>query len=760
MSRIEILKAAVAAATSLPLDHITEDCSFWELGGNSLAAIRVLSYLRRRNLTIGLKAIFDLPDLNSVCNELQEIEARDVDGHGDGDYSEPRENGDAHIFKGPMTSLQTKMVQGSIKTPGLNYMLLHLRIPFYPATTSDLEEMKAVWNQALQRHSAFRTSFLLKEGIQKIRPQMNLDWSHEETTSDRADAVIHTQSHDLYKQLMAADESSENLYLPVNAFRLITVPGQASTLLMAVHHAQVDGWSLSIAINEVQAAWQAGSRNAFPPSLSFRPDQFIRVAVAQKQLQSDPSGAAFWARALLENQTAFPELGLPKAQSPPMSSSTSVAAAAPSSSWMSNHTMPLDLCICDLETAARRFRVVPSALVYTAWGLVLSNYTLSDRVAFGTVLSGRNLITKAVPDVDMESVVGPLINTVPFPIQFGNEQQTISEFASSIHNHLMETVEFQWSAAEAMASMRGGSINNIMHTVIATEYDVPPLHGEWSIERQDIMVEFGLSLMVEKQGPDGLQFRVFFDAARYAPSGIRSILLHFGNALKGFTDPRNTYVQDVRAGLLEDSERAALIRPPAAQAPYSGPGTLKDALENAAAKWPELCAVESTQDGNMSYRELDEESNKLARALKGHMNGKAPKDVVVCVLTDRSLYWIVAVVAVIKAGCICCPLDVTLPERRVETIVKQSGASIFVSANRQCISAIEFRKHDIAHLSDVCIVVDEFLQGAAQHDATSLETATHTADVIYLVFTSGTTGIPKGASPLPVLSSCYIRLAT
>ncbi|RYP42068.1 hypothetical protein DL767_000580 [Monosporascus sp. MG133] len=746
MSRIETLKAAVAAATSLPLDYVAEDCSFWELGGNSLAAIRVLSYLRKRNLTIGLKAVFDLPDLNSVCNALQEIEAKGTDG--DGECSEPMDKGEAHISKGPMTSLQTKMVQGSIKTPGLNYMLLHLRIPFYPATTSDIERMKAAWNRALQRHSAFRTSFLLKEGLQKIRPQVNLDWSHEETTSDRADAVIHARSHDLRRQLMAADESSEDLYVPVNAFRLITVPGQASTLLMAVHHAQVDGWSLSIVFNEVQAALQGGGRNASPPSLSFRPDQFVRVALAQKQLQSDPSGVAFWARALLENQAAFPELGLPKSQSLSMSPATSVSAAAPSSSWMSNHTLSLDLCICDLENAARRFRVVPSTLVYATWGLVLSNYTFSDRVAFGAVLSGRNLITKAVPDVDMdvdvESVVGPLINTVPFPIQFGNEQQTISEFVSSIHSHLMETVEFQWSAAEAMAAMTGESINGIMHTVIATEYDVPPLHGNWSVERQDFMVEFGLSLMVEKKGQDGLQVRVLFDAARYAPSGVRSILLHFRNALKGFMDPRNMYVQDVRAGLLEDSERAALIRPPAAEAQYSGPRTVKDALEVAAAKWPELCAVESTQDGTMSYRELDEASNKLARALRGHLKGKAPRDVVVCVLTDRSLHWIVAVVAVIKAGCVCCPLDVTLPERRVETIVKQSGASIFVSANRQCMSAIEFRRQGIAHLSDVCIVVDEFLQGAAQHDSTPVETVTHTADVIYLVFTSGTTGVPKG----------------
>ncbi|KAL2751985.1 hypothetical protein ACRALDRAFT_1007025, partial [Sodiomyces alcalophilus JCM 7366] len=731
------------------VDHLDDGCSFWELGGNSLAAIRVLSYLRKRGLTIELKALFDLPDLHSVCNAMREM--------GFKDPNEKRE----HEALVPMTSLQSKMVQASIKTPGLNYMLLHIRIPFYPATTDDLNRIKVAWTQALGRHPAFRTSFLLKDGLQEIRPQVDLDWSHEETTPDRADSVIRAQSDDLGRRLMASDESSGDVYVPMNAFRLITVPGQASILLMAVHHARVDGWSLSIVVNEARAAFQHGSQVDLAPSeasMSFRHDQFTRVAFAQKQLQSDPAGAKFWAELLLEDGTAFPELGLPKAQQlPTMPLSTALSpAGGPVSIWMNNHTLSLDVGTGHLESAARRLRVVPSALLYAAWALVLSNNTLSDRVAFGAVLSGRNLVAKAV-----SGIVGPLINTIPFPVQIGNEQQTISAFASSIHSQLMTAVEFQWSAAEAMAAMRSESINGIMHTVIGTEYDVPPLQGDWSIEHQELMVEFDLSLMVEKEGPDGLQVRALFDAARYAAAGVSRVLLHFRNALKGLMDSSHVHVQDARKGLLEGSELAALIRPPTDKTQHSGPRTVKDALEGAAASWPGVCAVESTQDGSMSYQELHEASNKLARAIKSHMNGRAPRDVVVCVLTDRTLHWIVAIVAVIKAGCVCCPLDVTLPQKRIETIIQQSGASIFVSANRDCMLTIEFRKDDTPHESRVCIVVDEFLQGA--QDAAPVETVTQTADVIYLVFTSGTTGVPKGVplhnlSILNVIANPGVRL--
>ncbi|KAB8228305.1 nonribosomal peptide synthetase hasD [Aspergillus alliaceus] len=689
MSRMETLKGAVAAAVSLPLDCIVEDCSFWELGGNSLAAIRLLA--------------------------LQEIEA-------EGDAGAPQDQYEGQLSQGLMTSLQTKIVQDSLRTPGLNYMLLHLRIPGFPAAPSELESMKAAWQQALQRHSTFRTSFLLKGGRKSGLRQLK------------------------------ADESSEDSYLPVNAFRLITVPDQASTLLWAVHHAQVDGWSLSIVINDVQAILHGSGRSALPPCLSPE-DPSIRLVSVQRQLQGDPAGFAFWTRVLSDNQAAFLELPLAKGRSPSRSSSS------PSTGWMSNHTLSMDLSIRDFEKAARRFRVVPSALMYLAWGLVLSDYTLSDHVAFGAVFSGRNLTTKAVPgvamDLDVERAVGLLINMVPFPIQFGTGQQTISECATSVHNHLLETMEFQWSATEAMATMRGESINGILHTVLATEYDVPPLRGDWSVEHQDLLVEFGLSLMVEKQGSDGLRVRGYFDASRYASPVVSSVLRHFRNALKGFVDPRNMYILDVRLGLLEGSERAALIRPPATMAPYGVPRTVKEALEAAAAQWPNLCALESAQDGTMSYGELDEASNKLSRMLRSLMEGKAPGKVVVGVLTDRSLPWVVAVVAVLKAGCVCCPLDVTFPERRIMTMVKQSGASIFLAANRHC--SRQFG-------SEACIVVDEFLQGAAQHEATAVETITHTADVIYWIFTSGTTGAPKGVplhnlNILQVIENPDVRLA-
>ncbi|KAG6358658.1 hypothetical protein INS49_012176 [Diaporthe citri] len=714
-SRMDVLKAAVAAATSLPFSSITEDRSFWELGGNSLAAVKVVSYLKKRHLTIGVKALFGLPNITAVCAALQDESQADTQTFQQNSPS-----------SGPMSSLQVKMVQGSLKQPGLNYMLFHIRIPLHAGTQPDVARLRGAWHQVLQRHAVFHTRLSLKDETQEVSPQFELDWREEETTEHDLESTLRDHSHEILERIVATDDFSE-AFQPVNALRLVTVPGYSSNLLISVHHAQVDGWSLSIILNEVQAALTSDGTLSPPPS------QFLSVSREQKREEMNPLGVSFWKERLELVGSAFPRLELPgpaeiKLQGRP--------------GWLHNLSVPLELDKISLENAGRRFRVVPSALIYAAWGLILSNYTSSDRVSFGAVLSGRNLKAAAVPDV--ERVVGPLLNTVPFPIQAAGEKQTIADWLETIHSDILDTLEYQWSANEAMAGLNGEIISSTMQTIVVTEYDVPPMQGSWTIVQQDLMLEFGLSLLVEKDQDDQLQATLLFDGNRFAPAVIRRLGLHFRNALRELMEPLNTYVQDVRAKLLGQDEKNLLIRAPAATETYNGPKTLKQALDSAAAKWPDQCALESQEHGTMTYRELDEATNKLARVLRARLKGKSKEDSVVCVLTDRSLHWIIGVVAIIKAGGICCPLDVTLPAKRIEKIVETSGASVFLSANQQCRQAIDFMQTSKGGQDDGVIIIDKFLESSADLDGSALETITRTEDIIYLVFTSGTSGIPKG----------------
>lgn len=725
--RMQLLMAAISAATSLPLSQISEERSFWDLGGNSLVAVKVLSYLRRRNLAIRIKALFELPNLIAICDAMSEDTALANDGLGAQEL-----NGERLEVK--MTPLQTKMIQGTLKKPGLNYIFLQIHLPHQPGTKFQPSRLKEAWTSVLQRHSILRTTFSLQEERQLVRSDVELDWKEETATADQLERVVSVWSEDIHERVLRANEA--NLFVPVNALRLITVPGSVSKFLLSIHHAQVDGWSLSVILGEIQDIFANGTAPESSDGLVSKCPQFLEFGPVLEKNRTDPAAVAFWSRILLQQQAAFPRLDLPIPA--PQTDSDRLC-------WTKDLAIDLSFDKTALEDAAHSFRVTPSALIYAAWSLVLSHYTSSDYVAFGAVFSGRNLTT-GLPDTDIERVVGPFLNTVPFPVYFSEGQQTTASLLSSIYLQLLDMIEYQWSSGEVMALMSSESINSALQTIVVTEYDLPAPRGAWTVERHQQMLEFDLSLLIEQKGPLHLQARMLYDGSRYSDVGIRRLASHFNNALSALIDPKNASLSDVRAKIMGLDERATLLRKSGTEASYVGPMTIKDAFEAAAQKWPDSCAVESSLADSqtipvagMTYRELDEASNKVANFLRPHVSTKSPGETVVCVLTDGSTPWVVGVLAVVKAGCICCPVDVSLPKRRIEAIAEQSGTNIFLAANKACSRSV-----DLITENTVVLVVEDILQDPAKLDAGPLPTLGQPKDTFYLIFTSGSTGTPKG----------------
>ncbi|KAK4172364.1 putative non-ribosomal peptide synthetase SirP, partial [Triangularia setosa] len=741
--KMDVLKDAIVAATSLPraeVDH-AEDRSFWELGGNSLAALKVLSYLRKRGLVLGIKALLKLPTLRDVHDALQEtyqhIGENGVTTHGD----EPT--------TAPMTPLQVKMIQATLKTPGANYLLMRIDMP-HPDENLDPAHLKQAWQAVFQRHSIFRTTFSLAQEQQEIRPELGpLDWNHETTTPQGFNVLLETRSEEIRLSMLSAHLQEENndKFTPVNIFRLVIVPGVGSTLLASAHHAQADGWSLAIVLEKVRAILE-GNTILSPVDVPFSV-----AALAQKDQEANQSGVSFWTDLLEEKEDFLPILHLPKP------SPGDLDTAPQQGDWSQSSKISLGLRISELEDGARRLRVTPSSLVYTAWALVLSNYTSSDRVAFGAVFSGRNLMSLS----GVERVVGPLLNTVPFPVLLGDSAaSTIAAAVSHVNSQVLQAVEYQWSAAEVMTTMSGESINAALQSIVVTEYDLPPHPSSWRVQRQDLM-EFGLSLLIERDeddtsGQGGLQVRALFDGTKYAVWGIQQLLSHVRNALRELLNPNNENLRDVRGKILDDDERGLLLGPAAYGGHDVPSATVKDAFEAAAAQWPDLCAVESTRHGGTSYRQLDEASNMVARWLRQWLPaGKRPQDMVVGVITDGSVHWVVAILAAFKAGYVCCAIDASLPSARIQTIVEQSGASVFLAANQVCAESLPGSNRDV-------LVVDESLQQSARGVSSEpLKTVAQSYDVVYLVFTSGSTGIPKGVplhnkSILNVIANPHVRL--
>ncbi|UKZ45888.1 NRPS [Trichoderma virens] len=703
-SKMDVLKAALSFAISLPLSNINDNRSFTELGGNSLAALKVLSFLRTKGFHMQLGPLFDLPNLSSIHDAMGELDANEEEGHSLERRPIPS--------TAPMTSLQTKMIRTGLRDPATSYMLLRISLPHEGSTFSG-EVLQSAWRRVIERHLIFCTAFDLKNQTQHVQPNLELDWSNEETTGDQLERVIRIHSQEIRKRISYLEHG--DTFIPISVYRLITVPNVASTFLALMHHSLVDGWSFSIILEEL--------RLALDGKLLPEPPQFIDIALAQTRLQQDPQGNEFWERHLKDGLEQ-PKLRLPK---PPPNN--------PVADWSKSLQVNLGFGSKELETKGRLRRITPAAAIYVAWGLVLSNYSISDRVTFGVVFSGRNIDASGA-----DRAVGPLLNTCPFPLEF-KENQSVADMLSVAQSQLLQMLEFQWCADNALAKIPSDRIANAFQTIVVAEYDLPSpsvfcetLPDPWKIEREDMM-EFGITLLLEDESDGSLRARILYDSSLYTEWSIAGLLNHFKHAIKGLLDSDNTLIQHVRNEIIIGDERKALLNPPRERGgSYQGYDTVKDAFEAAAAKWPDLPALESPHD-SMTYRELDESANRLANHLRSMVK---PGDVV-GILADGSLHWVVAILSVLKAGCICCPIDVNLPTARIEVIMEQSGATTFIAANQDCVRALQ-------DIEERCIIVsDEFL-ASCKAPAFSLETISKPKDVIYLVFTSGSTGIPKGVA--------------
>ncbi|KZF23926.1 putative non-ribosomal peptide synthetase SirP/GliP2 [Xylona heveae TC161] len=708
-TKIDILRAAVSDALGLPEPSIQTESSFWALGGNSLSAITLLSYLRKNEFSIQLSELFALPSLVEVSERLQRIETTLTNipptGAADACTAKPQ-------CSVPMTAAQAGMVRSSIKEPTAGYMLISLE--FDDISNQDAAaELRSAWQRLLARHAVFRTSFDIVSGEQKINGTYEHDWMERIVEPSALDDAVQEESANLFA--LTKEQNQRDIFRPANAFRLITAAGRRSILLWIVHHSRIDGWSMGLIVQELRSIL----RGAVLPD----PPQFSTFAIdLQNEIgKQNERGKQFWSEAMDGFQDGTP-LHLPTPEVPGQKYQFGEAS------------LDVGISLPHIQRSARDFGVSSAVITYAAWTLLLGCYTSQDQAVFGTVFAGRN---SPIPEI--ENIVGPLINTCPFPVNMRN-LKTRDELLKHIQSLLLKIGDNQWSAAEALEQIASTSHSSIFETVLFLEYDLPGFAIDWQengitlrrFNRRD-KPEFGLVISI--QNNDGyLRFKGLFDESLFEAPLIDRLLKHYRNLFLALIDPRVQELCDIRERMLEPSEYLTLVRnSPTFWDPYSGPSSLKDLFENGVDQWPDATAIESLTQ-SITYSELDAVTNYVATKISRHASlGDS-----VVIVSNRSLNWLIAVLSVIKAGATYVPLDTKLPLDRMGIIVQTSDAKLCIFPDESC--------HNLYSTisSSQKLLLHEVLGHSKLLPVPRFTTCTTKDDSAYIIFTSGSTGKPKG----------------
>jgi amino acid adenylation domain-containing protein/non-ribosomal peptide synthase protein (TIGR01720 family) len=579
------------------------------------------------------------------------------------------------------------------------------------------------WEETAAHHPALRTTFAwegLSHPLQVVRGRAALaldrhDWralSAEEREARYA-AFLREDRH----RGFALDSA------PPVRVALLRTGEREHRVVLTFHHLVLDGWSHALVAREVllrYAAVRAGRAAALPGAPRYRD------YVGWLERQDDAEAEGFW-RETLRGLASPTPLPLDEGHARPFSDHAG-EAKGDLSTWLGEET------VARLAAMARAHRITLSTLVHGAWALVLARYAGERDVVFGTVVAGRpaglegaqatvGLFTGSLPvrvEVDWDAPLGAWLRDL---------QERQVEARRWEHTQLVKIRE--WSA------LPGG--RPLFESLLAFEnfpVSLPTGDEAGGLRLEDFGSEdqTNYPLTVVVHPGRRMRLRLYHDRARLGEESAARVLEQLRAVLEGMSEDDARRVGDLPS--LAGAERRTVLEGwnPVSPAVPAG-ATVHGLFAEQARRTPDAVAVVSGA-GSLSYAELDARANRLARHLRALGVGPESR---VGLAVERSAEMVVALLAILKAGGAYVPLDAAYPADRLAHMLADSAVSVLVVGDEVPPVLASFAGPVVSLARDRAAVDALPAEAPAGWEGTADSLA-------YVVYTSGSTGLPKGVA--------------
>lgn len=690
-------------------ENIGINDNFFELGGHSLKATSLVSRIHRElGVEIPLQEIFSTPSIKEISKYMGSAKASI--------YSliEPTNIRETY----PLSSAQKRLFM--LQKLEENNMSYNIQSVMTIEGSLDIKRLEMTFRRLIKRHEALRTCFKIIDGEpnQKVYEQVDFNVEYINGNEKQVEEIIRTfmRSFDFSKA-------------PLFRVCLVKISENKHILIIDIHHIISDGASIGILTREFTDLYEG-------KELSSLRIQYKDYAVWQnsiKEKKEIKKQEEYWIDRFKDEVSI---LNMPIDYPRPKVQSFKGARI--------NFKVKKEVTN-SLKRIAKENNATLYMILLTAFSVLLHKYTGQEDIIVGSPVAGRR-------HVDLEKVVGMFVNTLAMR-NYPKGNKTFKEFLCEVRDNAIEAYknqDYQFEELVKKLDLRRDTSRNPLFDVMLTLQNM----GTTSVKFGDLeTTEYKYDNMTSKfdigltayEVNESIYFTLEYCTELFREATIKRFKNHFMKVLKEVVNNDEIKLSEINM-MTDEEERKIIYDFNNTKSKYPKNKTIHQLFEEQVEKNPDNIAV-VYEDEKMTYRELNEKSNQLARKL----NEKGVKaNSIVGIIVERSLEMIIGIMGILKARGAYLPIDPKYPIERIDYILKDSETKIVLTNKKASDKDIESnneknRKYGIVErLNFNGEFIDLGDKSLYTGDRENLKYISNSKDLAYIIYTSGSTGKPKG----------------
>lgn len=648
------LQDILAKALNLAPESIGVEDDFFRLGGDSLSAMHVAAQCAANGMPVTVSDIFQYKTISRMVQSTQgpgPVAPRETNGTT---YTEceiaPFSLIDSRLRSEkllqkcadlcqaqfdhiddiyPCTPLQEGLMALAAKHPSHFVARFECNI----APSIDIQRLRYAWDVTAAANPVLRTRIVQIDGSGIFQVVVR-------------DLSPCREFYDLESYTEHCNNTTMDLGQPLVDLSIIHSEDRNNSckLYGILHHAIYDGWSLPLLFRHVQAVYD----NSTP----INPQPFNHFI---KYILNTDGANEFWKSEFQDlNATLFPPL--------------------PSSKYVPSPTSSLSHVISHIGLRDSEYTM--STVIQLAWSVIMSSYTDSEDVVFGLTVSGRN-----APIPRINEMTGPTFATVPLCVKVA-PHSTVSASLSSVQNKTTAMIPFQHIGLQnirLLSPQAEEACNFQCHLGIQPQSALKSddlftfVENESQDNGEFASYAFVMVCHLDGSGNDNILVTVSYDEKALHPTDAKRILQQFEQVLRQISQNKDMPLNKLNLLSLDDQLQLCKWNH---HLPCSYEVCLHDLILTHSARDPTASAI-TAWDGVVTYEKLDKLSLQLAKQLRalGLQKGS-----MVPLLFNKSKWAIVAMVAVLRTGGTCVPLDPASPKEHIQNAVRRTAARLVLTS--------------------------------------------------------------------------------